>query len=77
MQFKLWSNIDEKLIARFTSDAKDKPTRESLGLIARVDSPPLAAVTAVAISTYSMVAYTQKRAWESQQVGRGRGEGGR
>lgn len=51
-QFKLWSNIDEKLIARFTSDAKDKPTP----------------VTAVAISTYSMVAYTQKRAWESQQV---------
>ena len=25
--------------------------------------------TAVAISTYAMVAYTQKRAWDSQQVG--------
>jgi len=24
--------------------------------------------TAIAISTYSMVAYTQKRAWDSQQV---------
>ena len=27
-----------------------------------------AANTAVAISTYAMVAYTQKRAWDSQQV---------
>ena len=31
--------------------------------------------TAVAISTYAMVAYTQKRAWDSQQVGPGEGNG--
>lgn len=51
-QFKLWSTINEHLICRFTSDAKDKPGPH----------------TAIAISTYSMVAYTQKRAWDSQQV---------
>jgi DNA excision repair protein ERCC-3 len=39
-------------VCRFTSDAKDKPSPN----------------TAVAISTYAMVAYTQKRAWDSQQM---------
>ena len=29
---------------------------------------PPAANTAIAISTYNMVSYTQKRAWDSQQV---------
>lgn len=29
-QFKLWSTIDDRLICRFTSDAKDKPNREAL-----------------------------------------------
>eukprot|EP00731_Ephydatia_muelleri_P018733 Em0011g773a len=51
-QFLLWSTVDERTVCRFTSDAKDKP------------SP----YTNVAISTYSMVSYTQKRAWESQKV---------
>lgn len=51
-QFLLWSTIDERTICRFTSDAKDKPTP----------------YTNIAISTYSMVSYTQKRAWESQKV---------
>jgi DNA excision repair protein ERCC-3 len=51
-QFKLWSTIDMSGVCRFTSDAKDKPS----------------ANTNIAISTYSMVSYTQKRAWESQQV---------
>ncbi|EDV26690.1 uncharacterized protein TRIADDRAFT_22911, partial [Trichoplax adhaerens] len=50
-QFKLWSTIDESLISRFTSDAKDKPSGCS-----------------VAISTYSMVAHTTKRSWESERV---------
>lgn len=52
-QFKLWGNIDMRSVCRFTSDAKDKPS---------------ASTTCVAISTYSMVSYTQKRAWDSQQV---------
>lgn len=52
-QFKLWCNIDMRSVCRFTSDAKDKPS---------------ASTTCVAISTYSMVSYTQKRAWDSQQV---------
>ncbi|XP_019854476.1 PREDICTED: TFIIH basal transcription factor complex helicase XPB subunit-like [Amphimedon queenslandica] len=51
-QFKLWSNIDMSVVCRFTSDAKDKPSPN----------------TSIAISTYSMVSYTQKRAWDSQQV---------
>ena len=70
-QFKLWSTIDDRLICRFTSDAKDKPNREcgTCGF----DSLVLIQVscienTAIAISTYNMVSYTQKRAWESQQV---------
>uniref|UniRef100_A0A1X7UGB1 Helicase/UvrB N-terminal domain-containing protein n=1 Tax=Amphimedon queenslandica TaxID=400682 RepID=A0A1X7UGB1_AMPQE len=50
-QFKLWSNIDMSVVCRFTSDAKDKPSPNS----------------SIAISTYSMVSYTQKRAWDSQQ----------
>ena len=27
-QFKLWANIDDKHICRFTSDTKDKPVGE-------------------------------------------------
>lgn len=51
-QFKLWSTVDDKVICRFTSDAKDKPDEN----------------TGIAISTYSMVSYTQKRAYESEKV---------
>ncbi|XP_064386567.1 general transcription and DNA repair factor IIH helicase subunit XPB-like [Halichondria panicea] len=51
-QFKLWSTVDDRLICRFTSDAKDKPNQH----------------TAIAISTYNMVSYTQKRAWDSQMM---------
>ena len=32
-QFKLWSTIDDRLICRFTSDAKDKPNRRSLHIL--------------------------------------------
>ena len=28
LQFKLWSTVDDKVICRFTSDAKDKPDGE-------------------------------------------------
>ena len=122
LQFKLWSTIDERLVCRFTSDAKDKPLRELkprihfavLALLVRalysmITTVWLATIylqsktyrviyiyvpiiwelpfsllyilelfmkfwlfppanTGVAISTYAMVAYTQKRAWDSQQV---------
>jgi len=47
-QFKLWANIDDKHICRFTSDTKDKP----------VDCH-------VAVTTYSMIAHTMKRSYES------------
>lgn len=47
-QFKLWANIDEKHICRFTSDTKDKPVDCHL-----------------AITTYSMIAHTMKRSYES------------
>eukprot|EP00795_Rhopilema_esculentum_P014874 gene14874-6006_t len=50
-QFKLWANIDDKHICRFTSDAKDKP----------VDCH-------VAVTTYSMVAHTMRRSYESEQI---------
>lgn len=86
-QFKLWSTVEDRLICRFTSDAKDKPNRmcwyQYQGLIPTYPShppslplplfpsppPSLSANTAIAISTYNMVSYTQKRAWDSQQVG--------
>ena len=29
-QFKLWSVVDERTVCRFTSDAKDRPSRELL-----------------------------------------------
>eukprot|EP00794_Sanderia_malayensis_P003081 gene3080-3546_t len=50
-QFKLWANIEDRNICRFTSDAKDKP----------IDCH-------VAITTYSMVAHTTKRSYESEQI---------
>jgi len=50
-QFKLWANINDKHICRFTSDAKDKP----------IDCQ-------VAITTYSMVAHTMRRSYESEQI---------
>lgn len=51
-QFKLWANIEDKLIVRFTSSTKDKPDSN----------------TAVGISTYSMVSYTSKRSYEAEKV---------
>ncbi|XP_078573566.1 general transcription and DNA repair factor IIH helicase/translocase subunit XPB-like [Branchiostoma floridae x Branchiostoma japonicum] len=50
-QFKLWANIDDSTICRFTADAKDKPIGCN-----------------VAISTYSMIAHTTKRSYESEKV---------
>jgi len=50
-QFKLWANIDDKHICRFTSDTKDKPIDCHL-----------------AITTYSMIAHTMKRSYESLQI---------
>jgi len=50
-QFKLWANIEEKNICRFTSDSKDKPHDCHL-----------------AITTYSMIAHTMKRSYESLQI---------
>ncbi|XP_066929031.1 general transcription and DNA repair factor IIH helicase/translocase subunit XPB-like [Clytia hemisphaerica] len=47
-QFKLWANIDDKHICRFTSDTKDKPVDCHL-----------------AVTTYSMIAHTMKRSYES------------
>ena len=32
-QFKLWSNIDMEVVCRFTSDAKDKPSRKSCDIM--------------------------------------------
>ena len=29
-QFKLWAVVDERTVCRFTSDAKDRPSRELL-----------------------------------------------
>lgn len=51
-QFKLWANVEDKLIARFTSSCKDKPDDD----------------TAVAISTYSMVSFSSKRSYEAEKV---------
>ena len=31
-QFKLWANIDDKYICRFTSDTKDKPVGRCFGM---------------------------------------------
>jgi len=50
-QFKLWSNIEEKHICRFTSDSKDKPVDCHL-----------------AVTTYSMIAHTMKRSYESMMI---------
>ncbi|XP_047135825.1 TFIIH basal transcription factor complex helicase XPB subunit-like isoform X1 [Hydra vulgaris] len=50
-QFKLWANIDDKHICRFTSDTKDKPVDCHL-----------------AVTTYSMIAHTMKRSYESTLI---------
>ena len=51
-QFKMWSTADDNMIARFTSDAKDKPNSHS----------------SIAISTYSMMGHSMKRSYESEKV---------
>ena len=40
IQFKLWSTVDERLICRFTSDAKDRPARETILIMFHFISPP-------------------------------------
>ena len=47
----MWSTVDDSMICRFTSDAKDRPDNCS-----------------IAISTYSMMGHTMKRAYESEKV---------
>ena len=48
----MWSTADDNMIARFTSDAKDKPNPHS----------------SIAISTYSMMGHSMKRSYESEKV---------
>lgn len=50
-QFKMWTNIEDKHICRFTSDSKDKPVNCHL-----------------AVTTYSMIAHTMKRSYESVMI---------
>ncbi|VEL27147.1 unnamed protein product, partial [Protopolystoma xenopodis] len=51
-QFKLWSTADDGQILRFTSDAKDRPSGRSC----------------ICVSTYSMIAHTQKRSYEAERL---------
>jgi len=51
-QFKMWSTATDDMIARFTSDAKDKPN----------------AGTSIVISTYSMMGHTMKRSYEAEKL---------
>ena len=73
-QFKLWSTIDTRHICRFTSDNKDRPNgMNEYSVNNAIDILYLSLSlssenTAIAISTYNMVAYTQKRAADSQEV---------
>eukprot|EP01133_Synstelium_polycarpum_P012127 gene12127-14189_t len=51
-QFRLWSNIDEKMISKFTSDSKEK----------------MYTVAGVTITTYTMIAFGGKRSPESLKI---------
>jgi DNA excision repair protein ERCC-3 len=51
-QFKLWSNVPDRNIARFTSDCKEQ----------------FAGDAGIVISTYTMVAYSGKRSYEAQKM---------
>ena len=48
----MWSTATDDMIARFTSDAKDKPN----------------AGTSIVISTYSMMGHTMKRSYEAEKL---------
>ncbi|EFA75456.1 transcription factor IIH subunit [Heterostelium album PN500] len=51
-QFKLWSNIEEKMISKFTSDSKEK----------------MYTLAGVTITTYTMIAFGGKRSAESLKI---------
>jgi DNA excision repair protein ERCC-3 len=51
-QFKMWSNIDDDKIARFTSDCKEQWQGNS----------------GIMISTYTMIAYSGNRSYESAKI---------
>ncbi|XP_055327559.1 general transcription and DNA repair factor IIH helicase subunit XPB-like [Paramacrobiotus metropolitanus] len=51
-QFKMWSTADDGMVCRFTADSKDKP----------------GANAGVCITTYNMIAHTQKRSWEAERI---------
>ncbi|EGC39840.1 hypothetical protein DICPUDRAFT_96425 [Dictyostelium purpureum] len=51
-QFKLWSNIEEKMISKFTSDNKEK----------------LCSLAGVTITTYTMVAFGGRRSADSLKI---------
>ncbi|KAF1743903.1 hypothetical protein MXB_5496 [Myxobolus squamalis] len=51
VQFKLWANVDDAIISRFTSDSRDKTK-----------------LCQIAVTTYSMLAHTGKRSYDSEQI---------
>jgi DNA excision repair protein ERCC-3 len=51
-QFKLWSNVEDKMISRFTSDNKEK----------------FSSVSGITITTYTMVAFGGRRSEESMKI---------
>jgi DNA excision repair protein ERCC-3 len=69
-QFKMWSTVEDRAICRFTSDAKDKP--DGLCVTFLIIAASLLSIMVIdcniAISTYSMVAHSQKRSWESERM---------
>jgi DNA excision repair protein ERCC-3 len=66
----MWSTVEDRAICRFTSDAKDKP--DGLCVTFLIIAASLLSIMVIdcniAISTYSMVAHSQKRSWESERV---------
>ena len=57
-QFKLWTNIEDNLIRRFTADIKEPPPPEG----------------GVLITTYTMMAYSGRRARDGEAIVKAMGE---
>jgi DNA excision repair protein ERCC-3 len=75
-QLKLWTNVDDAHIVRFTATTKDKLVRQSTGLSSNTfptstassnDGDALTSLS-ILITTYSMVAFGGRRAEESEMI---------
>ena len=69
-QFMQWSNVTDRQIAVFTADQKEKVGHRLYAdpFALAYDPPQFAGESGIVVSTYSMVANTHNRSYESKKM---------